>query len=84
MPDFSSVSIEKLIQIAHELHLISDYRMTPTDIMLYQGEDVMLQGDPEEVRFYLQGLLQGYHQVFPLTEEEGKQTFGPQPDDLEA
>lgn len=84
MPDFSSVSIEKLIKIAHELELISDYRMTPGDISLYQGEDIVLKGDPEEVRFFLQGLLQGYHRVFPLIEEGGNQPFSSRPDDLEA
>lgn len=57
----SAFSTEKLIRLAFEYRLISDYRMTPWEIEL-SIDEMTLSFDPEEARFYLRGLIQGYHE----------------------
>ena len=57
--DTSGYSTEKLIRLAFEHHLVSDYRMTPTCIELHSG-DRTWSFDPEEARYFLHGLLRGF------------------------
>jgi len=57
--DTNGYSTEKLIRLAFEFRLLSDYRMTPTCIELRCG-DSSWSLDPEEARFFLHGLLHGF------------------------
>ncbi len=50
-------SIERLIRMAFEAGLISDYRMTPTQVRLTQAEVVVVDEDPEAARQALLHLL---------------------------
>ncbi len=54
-------SIENLLRVAFHADLISDYAMTPTCIRLFRKGEILMTGDPEEIRFYLRGLLKGLH-----------------------
>lgn len=60
--DTSKLSIEKMIRLAYEGGLVSDYRMTPSRVELYRSDRTMLAFDPEEARFFLQGLIRGYYE----------------------
>jgi hypothetical protein len=66
----SSFSTEKLIRLAFEYRLLSDYRMMPRRIELYQG-DTLFAFDPEEARFFLQGLLRGYEEYNRQSDLDG-------------
>ncbi len=57
--DCRTLSVEKLIRLSISYGLIEDYRMTPTRIRLFTGGQEMISCDPEEARFYLQGLIMG-------------------------
>lgn len=57
--DTTGYSTEKLIRLAFEHQLLSDYRMTPTCIELVSGDHTW-SFDPEEARHFLHGLLRGF------------------------
>ena len=57
--DVSRCSIERLIRLAFQCRLISDYRMSPRIIELQQS-GYTLAFDPEEARVFLQGLISGF------------------------
>ncbi len=59
MDDLRRASLEKLIRMAFEHGLCSDYRMTPCEVELRSG-DQTISLDPEEARLYLRGLVRGY------------------------
>ena len=58
----STTSTEGLIRVAVEYDLISDYRLSPTRVVLHQGS-TRLSFDPEDARFFLQGLIVGYERT---------------------
>ncbi|HET6568576.1 MAG TPA: hypothetical protein VFG50_11480 [Rhodothermales bacterium] len=60
--DTSRFSIEKLIRLAYQGGLVSDYRMTPSRVELYRQGRSTLVFDPEEARLFLQGLIRGYQE----------------------
>lgn len=55
----SALSIEKLIRMAFEQRLITDFRMTPGATRLYRNDEVVVECDHEEARYFLRGLLFG-------------------------
>ncbi len=52
------MGIEKMLDLAYEHRLIDDYRLSPSTIQVVL-ENHALHLDPEEARFFLQGLLIG-------------------------
>jgi hypothetical protein len=55
--DIRSFSLPELIRLAFQWGLISDYRMAPRRITLYQRDgDILFEGDPVEARFFLMGI----------------------------
>jgi hypothetical protein len=63
--DTSTFSTERLIRLAYNYRLITDYRMMPDRIELFHAGTVYTF-DPEEARFFLRGMIRGY-------EERGRQ-----------
>ena len=59
------MAIEKMISLAFEYGLICDYSLSPSIIHFDLGSS-QLDLDPEEARFFLQGLLSGYQQATQL------------------
>ena len=67
--DCRSFSIEHLLRITFQHGLITDYRITPGKVVLFQQDEEIISCDPEEARIYLQGMLTG--QVFAEKEAGG-------------
>lgn len=77
--NLNAYSIERLISLACRQQIISDYRMTPTRIRLYQDDTVVLESDPEEARFFLQGLLRGCWRATQLEAKRMEPPVAPVP-----
>ncbi len=57
--NYTSMAIERMINLACDYGLINDYRLSPASIEIrHRIGTVRL--NPEEARFYLRGLLFGY------------------------
>jgi 2-keto-3-deoxy-galactonokinase len=61
--DVRNLSHDKLLSLAVQSGVLSDYRNGPTRISLYRQEELVFEGDPEEARLFLMGLVLGYDLV---------------------
>lgn len=58
--DLRRFSIEQLIRISVQYGIVTDYTMSPHRVRLFQREEQILSANPEEARYFLQGLIRGY------------------------
>ncbi|HET6568574.1 MAG TPA: hypothetical protein VFG50_11470 [Rhodothermales bacterium] len=58
--DLRRFSIEQLIRISIQYGIVTDYTMSSRRIRLFQHHEQILNANPEEARFFLQGLIRGY------------------------
>jgi hypothetical protein len=60
MQEINTLSLEGLLRIAMRYGLMTDYRISPRQVVLIRDRETLITTDPEQARIFLLGLIQGY------------------------